>query len=101
MTGTGSSRRTVSGVAWIGDVFVDASVEAKLRERHDLTGELVRSAVCVGHHERAVWHEDPVYGRRLIVTGRTSEDRPIIAYLRPLDETDGLWECLTAWRLDT
>jgi hypothetical protein len=40
-----------------------------------------------------------MYGERLVVTG-TDETGPLIAYLRPVDESDGTWECLTAWRLD-
>jgi len=85
---------------WIGYVYVDPEVESKLREKHGLTSDQIREAICWGAHNQAAWDDDPVYGTRLVVTGTMGESGPLIAYLRPLDETDGTWECLTAWRLD-
>jgi len=41
-----------------------------------------------------------MYGERLVVTGTTDETGPMIVYLRPIDPSDGTWECLTAWRLN-
>lgn len=79
--------------------MVDPVIEHKLRHEHDLTPDQVRRAVCFGAHDRAAWDEHPEYGTRLVVTG-SDERGPLIVYLRPLDESDGDWECLTAWRLD-
>ena len=88
----------VGPVAWIGSIVVDPEVETKLRIKHGLTGGQVEAAVAFGGHTRAAWDDHPVYGRRLVVVGSDSSGE-IIAYLKPLDESDGLWECLTAWRL--
>ena len=85
---------------WIGFVVVADEIEAKLRIDHFLTPAQIRQAVCWGAHDLAAWEDHPVYGLRLVVTGRTDETGPLIVYLRPVDETDGTWECLTAWRLD-
>jgi len=84
---------------WIGHVVVQVEIEAKLRSKHFLTPDQVRSAICWGAHEQAVWDDQSVYGQRLVVTGRTDDTGLIIVYLRPVDESDGTWECLTAWRL--
>lgn len=84
---------------WVGEIRFSAEVAEKLRNKHGLAPGRVRQAVSCGAHERAAWHIHPVYGRRLVLTGRDA-DGAIIAYLRPLDQTDGLWECLTAWRMD-
>lgn len=84
---------------WIGVLLVMPGIEFKLRDSHALTGEQVRQAVCWGAHDEATWDDHPVYGLRLVVTGSTEETGPLIAYLRPVDESDGTWECLTAWRL--
>ena len=81
-------------------MIISPEIEAKLRAKHHLTGDQIRRAVCWGAHDRAAWDNDPVYGERLVVTGSDEETGPLIAYLRPVDESDGTWECLTAWRLD-
>jgi hypothetical protein len=83
---------------WVGFIFFSDEVQAKLRQRHNLTPEQVRGAVGFGAHDRADWHDDPKYGRRLVLTG-SDDQGEIVAYLRPLDRDDGRWECLTAWRI--
>lgn len=84
---------------WIGKIEFEPDVEFKISHDHGVTGDQVRQAVSCGAHDRAVWHTHPVYGRRLIVTGRYA-DGSLIAYLKPLDKTDGLWKCLTAWKME-
>jgi len=85
-------------VEWVGEIVFDPAVDRKLREKHDLTPDQVRQAVACGAHDRADWNEHPRYGPRLILTGSDGHGE-LIAYLRPLDREDGLWECLTAWRI--
>ncbi len=85
---------------WIGQVVAIPEIEVKLRDKHFLTLAQIRRAVCRGAHDRAAWDDSPMYGERLVVTGTTEETGPLIAYLRPVDESDGTWECLTAWRID-
>lgn len=84
---------------WIAEIRFSAEVEAKLRQQHFLTPGQVREAVACGAHDRATWHDHPIYGRRLIATG-SDADGPMVVYLRPIDRRDGIWECLTAWRMD-
>lgn len=83
---------------WVGEVTFSPEVEAKLRSKHNLTPTEIRSAIAWGNHAWAVWNDHPEYGRRLVVSGR-SETGSLVAYLRPIDREDGLWECLTAWRI--
>ena len=83
---------------WVGEIRFDPEITAKLREKHGLTPDQVRAAVAWGGHDEARWDTDPTYGRRLIVTG-SDDQGPLRAYLRPIDRDDGLWECLTAWRI--
>lgn len=82
---------------WIGDIRFAPEIERKIRKR-GLTPDQVRVAVALGADEDLRWDEDERYGRRLVARGYDLQG-PLVAYLRPLDETDGLWECLTAWRL--
>lgn len=72
-------------------------VEAKLRLKHYVTPAQVREAVALGAASNLTWDDDPIYGRRLIATGSDAEGE-IDVYLKPLDISDGRWECLTAWR---
>lgn len=86
---------------WVGFIYFDPLVVMKLREKHDgLTPREVRQAVSCGAHDSADWEDHPEYGRRLVMRGTPANGRQLISYLRPLDRTDGTWECLTAWRLD-
>jgi hypothetical protein len=85
---------------WIGVIVFSPEVEAKLRAKHNLTPERVYEAVAWGGHHHAGWHTDPVYGRRLILSGEDADGVSMIVYLRPVDRSDGVWKCLTAWRED-
>lgn len=82
---------------WIGDVRFPPDKETKLRDR-GLTPDQVRSAIAWGNHDEARWDDDSEHGRRLMVMGSDDESR-ILVFLIPLDRTDGLWECRTAWRV--
>jgi hypothetical protein len=82
--------------AWIAQIRFDPAVEAKIREKHQLTAARVREAVALGAADRVDWHFDPVYGRRLIATGTDADGHGIVVYLRPLDQDEETWECLTA-----
>jgi hypothetical protein len=83
---------------WVGEIRFSEAVEAKLWIKHNLTPAQVRAAVSCGAHDTYRWDRDKDYGRRLILEG-SDADGPIRAYLRPIDRRDGLWECLTAWRV--
>jgi hypothetical protein len=83
---------------WVGEIRFAPEIVAKLREKHGLHPDQIRRAVACGAHDEARWDDDPDYGRRLILTG--SDDLGTLrAFLRPIDREDGLWECLTAWRI--
>jgi hypothetical protein len=84
---------------WIGEIRFSEAVESKLRTKHGLTPDQVRYAVAYGHHESAVWHDHPGYGRRLILRGSDLVG-PMLVYLRPIDRGSGVWQCLTAWRVE-
>jgi hypothetical protein len=90
--------RSASVAEWIGEIRFDPEVEQKLRQKHALTPDQVRAAVALGSDDGMRWDEHEKYGRRLIVRGSATEGA-IEAYLRPIDQTDGLWKCVTAWRL--
>ena len=66
---------------------------AEICQEYDLTPAQVRQAVACGAHDWAVWDDDLLYGRRLILGGSDAEG-PMVVYVRPLDRRDGLWECL-------
>jgi hypothetical protein len=85
---------------WIGLIVIEPAVEAKLREKHDLTRREVNEGLTCGAAKDAAWNTHPVYGTRLLVTGETSTGRRLIGFLKPIDEHDGTWELLTAWERD-
>lgn len=68
--------------------IIDASVEAKIKQKHDLTPVEVREAVVLAPDAEAVWDDDPTRGLRLVVAGTTYAGRQVIAYLVPLNEND-------------
>lgn len=86
---------TAAGV-WIARIVCDPAVARKLLEKHGVDTWEVEEACTLGAHREARWHTHPVCGRRLIVRGGTYQGEPILAYLRPIDERDGTWECRTA-----
>lgn len=84
---------------WIVDVLITPEVEHKLWVKHGLKSSDVEEAVRFGAYREGRWHEHPIYGRRLLVKGETFGGVPVIAYLRPIDEAEGIWECRTARRV--
>lgn len=82
---------------WIGRVVFDPDTSEKLRNKHGIAEAEVTEAIAHGAHDQAVWHDHEDYVERLIVTGSTYTGRELIAFLRPVDESDGTWECMTAW----
>ncbi len=82
--------------AWIAVIRFAPGVEAKIKTKHHLTPQRIREAVALGAADCVSWHTDPMYGRRLIATGRDAEGREMDVYLRPVDRDEEIWECLTA-----
>lgn len=83
---------------WIAEVRFEPEVEAKIKEKHNLTPARVREAVALGAADSVGWHTDPVYGRRLIATGSDADGKEMIVYLRPVDRDEEIWDCLTAMK---
>lgn len=69
-------------------LIIDASVEAKIKQKHNLTPAEVREAVVLAPDAEAAWDDDPKHGFRLVVAGRTYTGRQVIAYLVPLNQND-------------
>jgi len=84
---------------WIGRLDIPPDVETKLRAPgRNLTPEQVREAICFDRYERASFNPDTPYGPRLYVTGVSGDNVRIQAALKPVDRSDGHWECRTAVR---
>lgn len=82
-------------------LIIDASIEAKIKEKHNLTPAEVREAVLLDPDVQAEWlppdEEHP--RRRLKVAGTTYLARLVIAYLLPAneyDENEGTFVLMTA-----
>lgn len=73
-------------------------IEDKLAVKHGLRAAEVEEAVTLGAYTEARWHTHAVYGERLIARGRTLEGVELLVILKPVDLTDGIWECRTARR---
>lgn len=84
---------------WIAEVEIPPQTAAKIRQKHDVTPEEVREAVCWGAAEEARWHTHPVHGRRLLAVGTPYHGSyRVLVVLAPLDRADGRWRCKTAIR---
>lgn len=85
---------------WVAEIRIAEDVEAKIGTKHNLNGDQIRDAVLLGAEEEARWHNHPIYGRRLLLIGTDSGGTRILVYMRPVDQADGIWECLTAWKVN-
>jgi hypothetical protein len=81
---------------WIAQVEFDPEIASKVQTKHNISPDEVREAICFGKHREARWDDHPQYGRRLIVIGDNYLGESIVAYLKPIDQRDGIWECRTA-----
>jgi hypothetical protein len=89
-----------SARVWIAQVEIDPEIASKVQTKHNISPDEVREAICFGAHRDARWHTHDQYGRRLIVIGDNYAGRSIVAYLKPINEAEGIWECRTAMALD-
>jgi hypothetical protein len=83
---------------WITDVICHPDTEHKIWVKHRLTLDDVRAAVCFGAGDDERWHKHREYGWRLLVMGTSAGGVRLIAFLRPEDESNGVWRCTTAMR---
>lgn len=83
-------------MTYIAQVLIDPSIEAKIKTKHNVTSDDVRSALEYPARVSAAWEEHPDHGRRLVASGTTRTGRPILAWLEPVDETDGTWRLRSA-----
>jgi hypothetical protein len=83
---------------WIADLRISDAMEAKIRDKHRLTGEQVRSACVPDAYDRAGWEAHPAHGLRLLVEGVTWDDVAIKVILQPVDVREGVWRLRTAMR---
>lgn len=81
---------------WIAEIRFEPAVVAKIGSKHGVTTNQVREALTLGAARQVDWHFDPRRGRRLIVSGVAADGRRIIAYLRPVDPDEEIFDCLTA-----
>jgi hypothetical protein len=81
---------------WIAQVIFTPAVESKLATKHGISAEEVKQAVLFSAFRDARWHDHPTFGRRLFVRGTTDEGIPVLAVLKVVNESDGIWECKTA-----
>jgi hypothetical protein len=91
---------TVASVArefWIAEIRVTAATEAKLRSKHNLTSDEVRSACVPDKYIRASWHTHHKHGKRLFVEARDRYGNLRIV-LQPVNVAEGIWRLRTAWR---
>jgi hypothetical protein len=81
---------------WIGYIEVPPSVETKIRTRRGVTGDQVRAACqWPATPLRAIWHDHPEHGRRLIVLVRDEQQRLLKVVLQSVDIPDGTWRLRT------
>ncbi len=84
---------------WVADLRFDADIEAKIKTKHQLTVSMIKEAVLCGADERSGWDNHPDYGWRFFLQGTSSDGTRILVYARPIDRQDGIWDCVTAWRI--
>ena len=70
-------------------------VMRKVNQVHRCTIDEVFDAI--ENYDLAAWEEDPERGRRLLVRGRTADDRRLRIILYPIDEAAGTFRLGTAF----
>ena len=83
-------------VAYISEVRVSATVQAKIATKHNVTVDEVNEAVVLCSVIRSGWDHHPDRGWRLLVKGTTHTGRTLNVVLYPLDELEGIWNLGTA-----
>jgi hypothetical protein len=81
---------------YIAQIWIDDTVEEKIKNKHEVTPEEVREALCLRQDAETYWEDHPAHGLRVIGLGTTYVGRPILAVLLPIDELDGTWVLKTA-----
>lgn len=79
-------------------LIIDPSIEQKLREAHNLTGDQVREVVLYNGHTEARWDVDQEHGERWIVRGESYDGTEIIAYVMPTVADESVYVLKTALR---
>jgi uncharacterized DUF497 family protein len=80
--------------------MIRADIEAKINEKHQVTGDEVRETFVMQPDVSGNWEEHGHYGRRYVAIGLTYTGRPMIAWFYPVDESDGVWSLGTARYVD-
>lgn len=96
--------RWVSGPIYIGLIVIDPAVEAKIREKHNVTGEEVREALQWPANAKTVEEDHDVHGRRWVALGTTAGGREVIGWMLPAPHYMGAsadtWALMSARPLD-
>lgn len=79
------------------EIRISPAVEFKLRSKHGLTGDEVRSALIYPAHTQKSWDYSNLHNLRLRVIGKTETNRNLVAYLYPVSPRLGIWNLATSW----
>jgi hypothetical protein len=86
----------VASTVYIAEIRIADAIERKIMTKHNVTPQEVKEALVLRSDVRAGWEDHPVHGLRVVALGTTSEGRPILASLYPVDPRDGIWTLMTA-----
>ena len=81
-------------------VSISPVVEFKLRQKHNLTGDLVREAITYPAPTKQIWQYHKSYGMRLKVLGVLQDGRQIVAYLHKNRYDKNIWNLATAYTIE-
>ena len=81
-------------------IHIRPEIEGKIRTKHHLTGDEVRSTFVMQPDVSGAWEDHPTYGRRYVAIGLSYEGRPVIAWFFELDGAEGVWDLGTARYVD-
>ena len=81
----------------IAEIRVSSSVEMKLRHKHRITGNFVRSVLVMQNDVIGRWSESEKYGVRYQVRCKINNKEVLMAYLYPLNVNLGIWNLGSAW----
>jgi hypothetical protein len=81
---------------WISYLQIDTVIEAKLRRKHNLTGDLVRDAIENVKNLTVYRVENTGYGEKYHVIGSDTHGNLISAYVESRDPNDGFFILRTA-----
>jgi hypothetical protein len=83
---------------WVAQIEISRAVESKIRSKHNLTGQEIRSAIVACSDISAFVDIHPVHGQRIVIKATAGDGSILLAWLVPNDTYVDVYRLVTARR---